>query len=79
MNAGTYPLGEGLTLVVTSAGAFSVDGATVERPNEEQVRAEVKARYGFAVTLGKWRLENTLWRCPVISKLKVVSAKPRLA
>jgi len=77
VKTGSYPLLEGVSLQITSAGVFSVDAAVAERPDEAKVRAEVRARYGYAVTLGPWRLDGTTWRCAVISKLKIVTAKPR--
>ena len=75
MKTGSYPILEGVSLQVTSAGVFSIDGTVLSRPDEAKVRAEVRSRYGYAVTLGPWRLDGTTWRCAIISKLKVVAVK----
>ncbi len=69
LNPNSYPLWEGVSLVVSKAGVFSIDGMTHDRPDENRVRNEVRSRYGYAITLGQWSYDGSMWRCPVTSHL----------
>jgi hypothetical protein len=71
----SYPLWEGVSLVVSAKGGLTINAATPARPDEAKIRAEVRARHQLAITLGGWRLDNCVWNCPVTSQLKVVTPK----